>query len=139
MEYELGDPPSPISEIMAWLRGEGFESSEQLSSGPANHLVVLEHDGARVRVLSDRGEWSLGLSFVGFDDWYHSDVLEAYLDDFPLAGDLSDLAHQVEFIQQRLSEASERLAADPGAEKTLQVVGEEYMRRRLGIPPPAQS
>lgn len=124
--------PPTVSSVLDILNDLGFRVVEQREDGTHNRLFILARDECRVRLLSDRGEWSLAVAF-GAGEWIHPDVWEAYLDKFPLAGDLSDLAHQIRFLRQRFDEIS--AASSPDVEDELAAIGEEYMRRRLGLGP----
>lgn len=129
---DLSELPSTIKTLFNWLEKTGFTILEERREDSHNQLVVLDREGARVRLLADRSEWSIALSF-SLGEWTHPDVWEAYLDQFPLAGDLSNLDHQVQFLQERMHEMI--AAANTTVEKELRRIDEEYMRRRLGIGP----
>jgi hypothetical protein len=115
--------------LYEFLLLQGFQEVERRYDDAHNRLVVLEHEECRVRLVAHRGEWSIAVSLSG-REWIHPDVWESYLDDFPLAGDLSDLDHQVQFLKRRLDELRRHGSAEVEAE--LLRTGEEYMRRRLG-------
>jgi hypothetical protein len=124
--------PQAVGKLYEWLVSQGFSVVEEREDGSQNRLVVLERDKCRIRLLTDRSECSVAVSFSG-RDWIHPDVWESYLDDFPLAGDLSALEDQVRFLMKRLMEITQRASPDVDAE--LLRIGDEYMRRRLGVGP----
>jgi hypothetical protein len=126
------DFPENIRGFLRWLEGTGFTVTEERGEGMVNRRVVLGNEELSVEIVADRGEWSIALAFSP-DRWMHPDVWESYLEGFPLAGDPSSLDHQIEFVQRNLSRIA--ATASPQVEDELARIGEEYMRRRLGIGP----
>lgn len=126
----LSNAPDTIKILSDWLYRRGFAVLEQRADGVHHQLLVLARDQWKVRLLNDRGDWSIAVAF-GDGEWIHPDVWEACLENFPLAGELSGLDHQVEFLQQRLPDM--KSVAGPEVERELRHIGEEYMRRSLGI------
>jgi hypothetical protein len=126
--------PKPIRELVGWLERDGFHMVEERSDDSYNQLRVLARGPCRIRILVDRGDWSIEIA-PSSGEWMHPDVWEAYLDEFPLAGDLSNLEHQARFLEQRLPEIIQVAEQNPDAEAELLAMDEEYMRRWLGVGP----
>jgi hypothetical protein len=67
---------------------------------------------------------------------FHPEQWEAWLDGYPLAGELCGIGHQVEFITQRWDTAIERARAHPEAEGEVAAIGDDWVQRRFGFRPP---
>jgi len=130
---ELDEMPNSVRELVTWLQEQGFALSEEQRKDGNNQRLVFERDGWRIEVVADRADWSVAVASPG-GRFVHPDIWEAYLDGFPLAGDLSPLQHQIEFVRQDLERI--RAAAGPDVDRELKRMDEEYSRRLLGIGPP---
>ena len=126
------DFPEDIRGFLRWLEGSGFTVMEERGEGSVNRRVVLRNEDLGVEIVADRGIWSIALASSP-DRWIHPDVWESYLEGFPLAGDPSSLEHQIDFVQRNMPRIA--ATASPEVEEELGRIGEEYMRRRLGIGP----
>jgi hypothetical protein len=130
--------PEGIQDFLEWLTSVGFVIEEDLYDPAAfgNRELELSRGDCRIQLLSDRGEWTIGIR-ASRDalDWSHPDAWVAFLGDFPLAGDLSELDHQTHFIKTRLDEI-EALAAKPGTIDKVVEIGHDYVEWRFGIRSP---
>lgn len=131
---DLASAPAPVRRLVIWLDENGFETTQEQADGPFNQHSVWVGDSLRVEVTQDRGVWSMAVGSPTMSDTYHPDEFEAWIDGFPLAGDLSDLDHQVEFITARWAEVDTSVRASSDAESELRTIGQDYVRRRFGEP-----
>jgi hypothetical protein len=129
---DLAAAPPSVQRLGEWLNAEGFVVSREQHSGVNNRYAELRDESRRVELTTDRGDWSLAIGIVGMSDTYHPDEWEAWLDGFELAGDLSSLDHQVEFIIERWGEAIAAARMLDDAEAQIRAIGVDYVRRRFG-------
>ena len=130
------EAPAEISLFLDQLEKRGFRWTANERIDEFNQMVVLTNGVWEIDVIADRGEWSLGVRPRGYSLWLHPDVLEAYLEGFDLAGDFSPISHQTKFLLDVLtSEVAGQLRV-AGVQGALRSLGEDYMRRGLGLGPP---
>ena len=131
---ELADAPDPVRRLVRWLNERGLEIATEQTGGRFNQHAVWVGGSIRVELTQDRGVWSVAVGSPTMSATYHPDEFEAWIDGFPLAGDLSDLDHQVEFITERWAEVEAALQLSGDAEGALRAIGQDYVRRRFGEP-----
>ena len=139
MGLGMADIPSVVDDLYATLLAEGFEVVEERRGGMGAVLVRLRgrvpgsitHPAADVQISADRGQWTVALRFNGMSRFIDPRVWAAYLDAAPI--DEPDVGQQAGFVATRLVDAAEAVHADPGLEAELVRMGEEYMRRQLGL------
>lgn len=135
----MADTPSVIDDLYDSLLAEGFEVVEDRRGGMAALHVVLigpvpgaaSYPSAAVQISADRGHWTLALRFNGMSQFIDPRVWAAYLDDGAI--DEPDVGQQAGFVATRLVEAAEAVKYDPALEPKLVRMGEEHMRRQLGL------
>lgn len=131
---DLASAPDSIGRLVRWLDANGLATTREQTEGRFNQYVVWVGDSLRVEVTRDRGVWSIAVGLPSMSETFHSDEFEAWLDGFPLAGELSDIDHQVEFITTRWNEVEIAVLANPDAENEIKAIGQAYVRRRFGEP-----
>ena len=127
------DAPPPIRRLCDWLEGCGFAVVAEQSAGPSNQFTQFNRDGDMITVVCDRGAWSLSARAAGMSAEFHPDEWEAWRDGFDLAGELSSLDHQVDFLIDRWSAVVESASRVPGAEDAIREIGRDYVNRRFGF------
>lgn len=127
--------PAVVVPFVEWLERAGFELTKYMRHDWlfGNQFAVFERDGIRFEFVVDRGDWTVSMAAPGFSDTYLADSWEAYLDDYPLAGDLSAIDRDIDFFTRRLDEALRAAADDPTCETKMKADGTDWVRRRLGI------
>lgn len=139
MGLGMADTPSVVDDLYATLLAQGFEVVEERRGGTGAVLVTLRgplagsirHPSADVQISADRGQWTVALRFNGMSRFIDPRIWVAYLDDAAI--DEPDVGQQAGLIATRLVDAAEAVHADPGLEAQLVRLGEEYMRRQLGL------
>lgn len=134
MTLDLTAAPDSVRRLVMWLDANGLETAHEEMGGPFNQYAVWVGDSLRVEVTQDRGVWSVAVGTPTMSETFHPDEFEAWIDGFLLAGDLSDLDHQVKFITMRWAEVEAALRASPDAESELRAIGQDFVRRRFGEP-----
>jgi hypothetical protein len=129
---DLSIAPDPVCRLVGWLGENGLKVRSEQADGSLNQHAVWENDSLRVEVTADRGDWSVAIGTPNMSETFHPDEFEAWIDGFPLAGDLSDLDHQVEFITSRWSQVRAAVVGAPRAEDEVRAIGQDYVRRRFG-------
>lgn len=127
--------PEVIGKLLDWLSDEGFAVVAQQASGRANQFARFTGADRVVTITADRGAWSLSAGLEGMDSEFHPDEWEAWLDGFDLAGELSTLEHQVDFLTSRWSCALAAARTIAHAEDEIRAIGRDYMYRRFGFRP----
>ena len=131
---ELAEAPDSILRLVRWLGEHGLATAHEQANGRFNQHAVWVGDSLRVELTQDRGVWSVSIGSPTMSETFHPDEFEAWIDGFPLAGDLSGLDHQVEFITERWAEVETALQSSADAESELRAIGQDYVRRRFGEP-----
>lgn len=119
----------------------GFTVTHQQHGGMGGAVIVL--DGAvsdngdpvpvQVRLSGELGEWTVEFKLAGMADFQGSWVWLYHLDGEELGP--TSIERQAEFVADRLPDVARALRADPGLEQKLSQLGQNYMRRQLGLPP----
>lgn len=131
------DFPAPVADMCAELAGRGFDILEErhdagvrlVLQGPVR--VGTEWIEGFVRISGDRDRWSIAVRFEDTNRWIWAQSWMAFLDDAE-PGE-PDLDKQVSLVRDRLGEAAASVrTAD--AERALNRVAENHLRRRLGLP-----
>lgn len=128
------DAPPAMLKLLGWLEATGLQQSEEQVRDRFNQMAIFDDEHTRVRVVVDRGDWSVGVGITAFDSTFHPDVWEAYLNGLDRAND-SSLEHQVDFLVTRWADARRAAMADADAEGTLRAIDREFVRRLLGWDP----
>lgn len=131
---DLSLAPNAIADLVNWLSDRDFRVTDEQESGRNNQYAIFVAGDRTVKVTASRGEWSLGIGLSGRT--FHPEQWEAWLDGYPLAGDLASIEHQVEFITGRWDIAVERVREHPGAEEEVAAIGDDWVERRFGFRPP---
>ena len=131
---DLRSAPSAIDRLVKWLTDSGFTVTEERASDRNNQFAVFTGGDRTVKVTASRGEWSLGIGISGIT--FHPEQWEAWLEGYPLAGDLATIEQQVEFITQRWDTAVQQLRENHGAEEEIAAIGDDWVERRFGFRPP---
>jgi hypothetical protein len=84
-----------------------------------------------VRINADRGHWSLTLRFGRMTRWITPEAWRSYLDRVPM--EIQGMEQRVSFVEHRVNDMARAVRNDPDVESTLVGIGEEYMRRKLGL------
>lgn len=129
---DLALAPPAVRRLVEWLLAEGFLLKHEQRAGVSNQFVKFGRRALVVDVTADRGDWSVGIGLDTMSDTYHPDEWEAWLDRFELAGELSDLEHQVEFVTTRWVDAAMSAQRLSDAEQQIRAIGIDYVRRRFG-------
>lgn len=133
---DLSLAPPSIVRLVAWLHSEGYSIVSEQRAERNNQFAEYRCGSRVIGLTADRGEWSITGGTSSMTDCFHPDEWEAFLDGFELAGDLSDLDHQVDFVTGRWRDAIRIANQQPGAESELRLIGRDYVRRRFGFVPP---
>jgi hypothetical protein len=129
--------PAAITKLLSWLVGQGFTLAEERFSDRGNQYGTYMKQDRVVTITATRGEWSLGLGMWG--QIFHPEQWEAWLDGYPLAGELSGLDQQVAFITHRWEVAIERDQERPEAQAEVAEIGDDWVQRQFGFRPPKPS
>jgi len=136
---DLSLAPPPIHRLVAWLHSEGCSIVSEQAAGRNDQFAEFRCASRIIGPTADRGEWSITVATAAMTDRFHPDEWEAFLDGFELAGELSDLDHQVDFIVGRWQTAIRKANQEPSAESDLRLIGQGYVHRRLGLKPPGDT
>jgi hypothetical protein len=138
MPLGMPDTPAVLDDLYGVLLAEGFEVVENRRGGIGGLQVTLRGpmDSAgmpqsEVQISADCGHWTVGLRFAGMTRFIDPRVWTAYLDGTPIAE--PDVSDQARFVGTRLSDAASVAAINRDIESELVQLGEDYMRRRLGM------
>lgn len=130
---DLSRAPARVRQLLAWLVDQDFQVTGEEIGDSFNQNVIFTADDRTVRVNATRGDWALGIGLGG--ETFHPEQWEAWLDDYPLAGDLADLDHQVGFIVHRWQTAIEQACERPGAIDEIRAIGDDWVFRKFGFSP----
>jgi hypothetical protein len=106
--------PAPLETLRAVLEERGFWLAEQehREDSFGDTFLVLVRRGLSVRIVRDRGQWSVEVSGPGGDQWFSPMVWRTYLD-----GDAGDVAtpaldEQCQLVSKRLDEMQAAAESD---------------------------
>jgi len=139
MSLGVRNTPSVVDDLYALLRSEGFGVVDDRRGGMGGLIVTLdrpvlgsaEYPRAQVQIAADRGQWTVALKFAGMSRFIDPRVWVAHLDAAPIGE--PDVGQQAAFVGERLVEAAEAVKANPAIESLLVRLGQDHMRRRLGL------
>ncbi len=134
---DLSSAPPAIPKLISWLLTKGFVLSEERSSDRSNQYALYLKRDQLVKITASRGEWSLGIGMWG--QTVHPEQWEAWLEGYPLAGELAGLDQQVDFITRRWEAAIEQAQERDGAQSEIAEIGDDWVQRRFGFRPPKPS
>lgn len=131
--------PGPIAALYTTLLSRGFEVVSEQQGAMGGVDVVMSgtiSDRSRtvpafVNINADRGRWMVTAKFAEMSRWITTAAWKARLDDEPMAE--QDHAEQTAFIRDRIREMATAVDRDPDIESALIRIGEDFMRRKLGL------
>ena len=129
---ELTSAPPTVGRLVEWLTAQRFDLEREQLSGINNQFARFRRTPLVVEITADRGDWSVGLGLDTMDATYHPDEWEAWHNHVELAGDLSDIDHQVEFITTQWAGVAGRAMRRSDAEPQIRAIGVDFVRRRFG-------
>lgn len=129
---DLTSAPPAVGRLVEWLTAQRFDLDREQLGGINNQFARFRRTPLVVEVTADRGDWSVGIGLDTMNATFHPDEWEAWHDHFELAGDLSDLDHQVEFITRRWAGVAGSATRRSGAEAQIRAIGVDFVRRRFG-------
>lgn len=139
MSLGMSDTPSIVDDLYDLLLSEGFVVIEDVRGDMGGLLLTIkgpvsdaDRSEAEIQISADRGHWAIGLRFEGMSRFIDPRVWAAYLNQTPIGE--PDVDRQASFVAERLADASKALKANPDLEGNLVRLGEDHMRRRLGMP-----
>lgn len=127
----ISAPPS-VHRLVEWLRNERFRLEHEQLGGTNNQFARFCRSPLVVEITADRGDWSIGIGLESMSATYHPDEWEAWHGHFDLAGDLSDLDHQIDFVTARWPAVAANARHSSDAEAQIRAIGVDFVRRRLG-------
>ena len=133
---DLTHAPTAIHKLVEWLETNGFSIVRSQQDGPYHQYALFSSGDMRVEVRATRGDWDIGIGLASMSRIYHPDEWEAWFGRFALAGDGSDLDHQVDYIENQWLGAVSRARIDESAEDEIRAIDQDYVWRRFGIRPP---
>jgi hypothetical protein len=129
---DLISAPSSVHRLVKWLLNEGFRLEREQLGGTNNQFARFCRSPHVVEVTADRGDWSISIGLESMSATYHPDEWEAWHGHFDLAGDLSDLDHQIDFVTKRWFEVAANAGHGSDAEAQIRAIGVDFVRRRFG-------
>lgn len=80
--YPLSDAPAAYQTLIDQLVAEGFvaQISNPDDTAFGNQIVLLIHDGIRLRLVRDRSQWFLEIAAPLTDEWFAPVIWMAFLD-----------------------------------------------------------
>ena len=129
---DLISAPTSVHRLVEWLLNEGFHLEREQLGGTNSQFARFSRRPLVVEVTADRGDWSIGIGLEFMSALYHADEWEAWHGHFELAGDLSDLDHQVDFVTTRWPEVAASAGRSADAEAQIRAIGVDFVRRRFG-------
>jgi hypothetical protein len=100
--------PVPLVSLVDQLEVLGFAcSAADPSASFGDRLVRCEGPALAVRMVSDRGQWSVDVGKVEWGDWFDADVWKACIEAAEVPLEPRELATQAEYVALNV----ERLAA----------------------------
>lgn len=129
---DLISAPTSVHRLVEWLLNEGFRLEREQLGGTNNQFARFCRSPLVVEVTADRGDWSIGIGLGSMSATYHPDEWEAWHGRFDLAGDLSDLDHQIDFVTTRWLEVAADAGHSSDTEAQIRAIGVDFVRRRFG-------
>lgn len=129
---DLISAPTSVHRLVEWLLRERFRLEREQLGGVNNQFARFRRSPHVVEITADRGDWSIGIGLESMSATYHSDEWEAWHGHFDLAGDLSDLDHQIDFVTTLWPEVAANAQHSSDAEAQIRAIGVDFVRRRFG-------
>ena len=105
--------PEPLEALAAALEAEGLDRRERPPDPESfgDQVVTLHGDDLAVRLVRDRGEWTIELAHPSWDEWFDPDVWRAQIEGTdPM--EPSAVGEQAAWVRDELG-AVRRAAAEP--------------------------
>ena len=126
-----------VARLRFELERRDFAEAEEAEGGMGGHHLVLvgkagtPPGSVTVDLSGDRGHYALQISAGSMTRLIDSRVWQAWLDASPISS--PDIVSQVAFVVGRLDELADAANADEEIEGRLVRLGENHMRRLLGM------
>lgn len=135
------DSPTSIGELLEQLPQVGFNVVAERYSAESfgNRVTVLERDPVAIRMLKDRGIWTVDVAgprtvtTEGGDFWFSSGVWQAYLDSTDPPIKAMPLDQEIIFVKDRWQDVESAFRNDKDLDDDLRSIRKEgaEARRRL--------
>ncbi len=125
-----------VSEVDEWLQLEGFEVVEETAGESfGDRVVVYQRGHVKVRFVSDRGEWFIGVTADTIDGWYDLDEWSACLDGGERPTEVAPFTVQAAALRERLGEIDDLVQSvrSRDASTCLSGMRSRWVRNRLGL------
>ncbi len=131
---ETDQLPEELAALTRWLTSEGFALAEQQSSEAfGDRLLIYKREACRVRLIRDRGQWSLEINGSGQNGWFEAEIWRSCLEgENPSTGSIP-LSEQATYLRKSLTQIEDALLNDPEIDDCLRQRGLWRTRAILGL------